>query len=261
MNFWHSLTSSRVAIQTGGWGSSSPIWRTGPSPTSGAPKTSSFCKPPETICSNSPKGLPKLGLRRSLPKLRRKRLRVQLLARRKLRQVVPLEQRPLRKHLLLHELSHPRIAHIDRLPCVVSLQHVPRDRRVYLASEQLAQEIVVVIRRRRNHVNLARIVRRVPPLRPLQHLILLHQIQPQLVQVLRRIAIQLLFEPEHHLPPPREDQEPIPPHPRARRAIPRAILHLHAILLQPIRAFREPLEHHRHAFGRQNVRCGPDRKR
>ena len=138
------------------------------------------------------------------------------------------------------------------------MQHVAGDRAVDLAGEQLAQHVVVVVGRGADDVDLAGVVGRVAALGPLQPLVLLDQVPPQLVQVLLGVLVQRLLEAQHHLAPAREDQQLVAPHAgaggvegRRRRARRRPSPRSQSPLLA------EPLEHHRHALGAQDVGVGP----
>ena len=109
---------------------------------------------------------------------------------------------------------------------------------------------------------LAGVVRLVAPFGPLQLLVLLHQVPPQLVQVLLGIVVQRLLEAEHHLAPAGEDQQLVAPHAWPPAASKRS----GSGTVTPIAASQSALsakllEHHRHAFGGQDVRLGPQARR
>ena len=110
-------------------------------------------------------------------------------------------------------------------------------------------------------MNLARVIRGAAILGPLHLLILLHEIPPQLVQVLGRVLVHPLLEAQHHLAPAAEDEQLVPLDLGGGLFPDRRIVDLHAHLREPRPALAEPLELHRHALGREDVSLRPQHVR
>ena len=134
------------------------------------------------------------------------------------------------------------------------MRHFAGDGMMHLGSEQLPHHVIVIVDRRADDVNLAGIVRRVASGRSLHHLILLHLIPPKLIQILIGIFIHGFLETEHDLAPAGEDQQAIAKRLGGSLVESPGVGDPAAHLFQPGAPLGQPLEHHGHPFGRQDVR-------
>ena len=82
---------------------------------------------------------------------------------------------------------------------------------------------------------------------------IINQVPPQPIEILTGVFIESSFKPEHDLAPSRKDQQLITTHPRGGLIVLLEILDLHSHGFEPISALGKPFEHHRYAFGRQDM--------
>src|SRR5512135_3387226 len=139
------------------------------------------------------------------PEIRRECFGIQTLTGGVAGQFVPGQGLAGGEHTLLHIRAHLPLPHVVRLRRVHPTQDLPGDRAVDLGREELPHHVVVVVARGADDVDLAGIVRGMAARGTSHPLVLRDQVPPELVEVLVRVLVHPLLEPQHHLAPAGED--------------------------------------------------------
>src|SRR5512135_2497571 len=191
----HGDTPYPKAAERAGWRADKP---------EGGPRHGSYCAVPAHLRDGGVMRSPFRGTLRP-PEIRRECFGIQMLTGGVAGQFVPRQGLAGGEHTLLHVRAHLPLPHVVRLRRVHPTQDLPGDRAVDLGREELPHHVVVVVAWGADDVDLAGVVRGMAARGTSHPLVLRDQVPPELVEVLVRVLVHPLPEPQHHLAPAGED--------------------------------------------------------